>query len=69
MPNETQQAIDWALTQEYEGEPVTKETPQELVDKVRKYFNDHEVEYHSFSFTDLVPFLPVEEEEPEQEEE
>lgn len=63
MPSETQQAVDWALQQTYTDDlgfeyPITKDTPQELVDKVREYFNDHDIAYESFSYLDLLPYLP-----------
>ncbi|QJC52799.1 hypothetical protein HGI30_15305 [Paenibacillus albicereus] len=63
MPIETPQAIEWALTQQYmdygtgETFPVTVETLQPLVDKVREYFNVHEIQYDTFSYDDLVPYL------------
>lgn len=62
MPNETLQAIEWALTQTVvydSGEEieVTKETKTELVDKVREYFNNNNIEYSTFSYNDLIPYL------------
>lgn len=63
MPQETPEAIEWALTQSVYYEyadiyvKVTSNTPQELVDKVRQYFNEHEIEYTSFSYDDLKPYL------------
>ena len=50
MPNETKDAVMWALSQ---GD-------HDLVDRVREYFNDNGIEYETFSFDDLVPFLPRE---------
>ena len=64
MPQETPQAIEWALTQTVVYEEagfevqVTKDTPHELVDKVREYFNNNDIEYSSFSYDDLIPYLP-----------
>lgn len=63
MPIETLQAIEWALMQQYmdygtgETFPVTLETPQPLVDKVREYFNTKKITYGTFSYDDLLPFL------------
>lgn len=57
MPNETSQAIDWALKQEYYNEPVTKYNPPAIVDLVRQYFNDNNIQYITFSFDDLKPYL------------
>lgn len=62
MPNETKQAISWALTQivvypNREEIKVTKETKTELVDEVREYFNNHNIEYNTFSYDDLIPYL------------
>ena len=63
MPDETKQAIEWALTQtvvyDWDTVKVTKDTPSELVDKVREYFNEHNIEYDSFSYADLEPYLEV----------
>jgi hypothetical protein len=52
MPEETKQAIEWALTQ------LDEIHNSDLVDKVREYFNNNEIEYETFSFDDLIPFLP-----------
>lgn len=58
MPQETQQAVDWALQQtDDDGNPITKDNHQALVDKVRQYFNDNAIEYSTFSYKDLEPFL------------
>ena len=63
MPNETKQAIEWALTQTWnngvdvENYPVTKDTPQPLIDYVRENFNANDIPYSTFSYDDLVPFL------------
>lgn len=62
MPNETQQAVDWALTQTYTDSlgdtyPITKDTAQALVDAVRQYFNEHQINYNTFSYNDLLPYL------------
>jgi len=53
MPNETQIAVAWALHQE----GVNMDDGGTLVDKVRDYFNANSIEYDTFSFTDLEPFL------------
>ena len=52
MPEETKQAIEWALTQ------LDEIHNSDLVDKVREYFNNNEIEYETFAFDDLIPFLP-----------
>lgn len=61
MPAQTQDALNWALMQtvEYFGEviSVTKDTPSELVDHVRQYFNTQGIQYGTFSYDDLVPYL------------
>lgn len=54
MPIETQQAVEWALQQaDDEGNPITKDTRHTLVDKVREYFNQNNIEYSTFSYMDL----------------
>ena len=63
MPNETQEAVNWALQQEYELEPgyfvpVSVDMPFTVVDKVREYFNNHGIAYQTFSYADLIPYLP-----------
>ena len=61
MPIKTVQAVEWALQQTVTEEglevPVTKETVHFLVDKVREYFNANGIEYDSFSYGDLMPYL------------
>ena len=53
------QAIQWALTQKDEmGNQITSKDGQLLVDKVREYFNNNDIEYDTFSYVDLVPYLP-----------
>ena len=46
-------AIQWAISQFTE-----LPTNHELVDKVREYFNENGIEYNTFSYDDLEPFLP-----------
>jgi len=62
MQEKMQEAVDWALNQKYEldGELVivSKETPHFLVEKVREYLNRHAIEYDSFCYEDLIPYLP-----------
>ena len=54
-----QEAVTWALTQKTsEGKLITENTNHELVDKVREYLNDNEVEYETFGYADLTPYLP-----------
>ena len=50
-------AVKWALGQE----GITNETCHQLVDKVREYFNAHNITYESFSYDDLVPYLTLSE--------
>lgn len=61
MPNDTLQAVEWALQQTFDidGEiyNITKNTPSYLVDKVREYFNDNNIQYNTFSYKDLLPYL------------
>lgn len=62
MPIETQEAVNWALQQTFDDGfgnqiQVTKEMPSVVVDKVREYFNQNNIEYSTFSFDDLIPFL------------
>ena len=52
MPKETKQAIVWSLDQ---LESVDNHT---LVDMVREYFNENNIEYDTFSYDDLVLHLP-----------
>ena len=53
------QAIQWALTQKDEmGNQITSKDGQLLVDKVREYFNNNDIEYDTFSYVDLIPYLP-----------
>lgn len=61
MPNETQKAVDWALQQtvdvngvEYE---VSGNTPALLVMKVREYFNENNIKYETYSYSDLKDYL------------
>ncbi|WP_419881696.1 hypothetical protein ACN6MY_19760 [Peribacillus sp. B-H-3] len=58
MPEETKVAVEYALTQTYTDSigdscPITKESVQLLVDKVREYFNTNEISYSAFSYADL----------------
>lgn len=58
MPEQTSDAIEWALTQTFMDGlgrvvAVTMDTPIYLVDKVRLYFNQHGIEYGQFSYDDL----------------
>jgi hypothetical protein len=61
MPEQTKQAIEWALKQDFDGEPVTADFPMGLVAKVREYFNTNNIHYDSFSYDDLIPYLPLSE--------
>jgi len=55
MPTQTKQAIQWAF-EEFGG--MDKCSEHMLVDKVREYFNENNIEYGTFSYDDLVPCLP-----------
>lgn len=63
MPKETKSAIKWALQQEYVldlgGEiyyiPVTVDDYLSFM--VREYFNNHDIDYSTYSHSDLIPFL------------
>jgi len=55
MPTQTKQAIQWAFE---EFEEMGECSEHMLVDKVREYFNENNIEYGTFSYDDLVPYLP-----------
>ena len=64
MPIETRQAIVWAKKQCIENEFGKTCVVEDgeinshlLVDFVRKYFNEHNIEYSTFSYDDLIPYL------------
>lgn len=62
MPEQTQEAVEWALTQKVTNHwgmvvQVTVDTRGLLVDKVREYFNSHGIQYETFSYNDLQPYL------------
>lgn len=57
MPLETKDAIAWALTQQYQEQPVTLDNPPALVDTVCIYFADHNIAYGTFNYHDLVPYF------------
>lgn len=67
MPEETQDAVNWALKQKvevFEGVWVYTKDPETgeiyspyLVDYTRQYFNEHDVDYSTFDYNDLVPYL------------
>ena len=55
-----QLAIEWALKQEIAPDiPVSANNHHCLVDKVREYFNVNEIPYETFSYDDLIPYLPA----------
>ena len=65
MPIDTKRAVEWALKQyeEVEGYKIHvvesgKVTHSLLVDFVSKYFNEHGIEYDTYSFPDLIPYIP-----------
>jgi len=51
MPKETELAVNWAIEQ------LEEVNRHDLVDKVREYFNENKIEYGTFSFSDLKPYL------------
>lgn len=61
MPNETVDAVSWALQQQIDTEfgpvQVTANEPMHLVDKVREYFNNNSIKYTTFSYDDLKAYL------------
>ena len=62
MPEQTQQAIIWALQQSYindlgEQIQVTQDNALQLVDHVREYFNANNIVYNSFAYEDLIPYI------------
>lgn len=62
MPKETKRAIEWALKQTYtnflgEEIEITKDDRQELVDKVREYFNSHDIKYDNFNYQDVKEYF------------
>lgn len=62
MPEQTNQAIEWALTQKTEtGDIITIAMCHDLVDKVREYFNANNISYGNFSYDDLIPYLSLSE--------
>jgi len=63
MPTEIQDAMLWALMQTYtntDGKEllITKNTSLQLVDAIRQYFNANNIDYETFSYDDLIPYLP-----------
>lgn len=63
MPEQAREAIEWALAQKIQsGEQefhITVDDSHLLVDKVREYFNAHGIQYSTFSYDDLIPYLPA----------
>lgn len=62
MPIETQQAVDHALTKTYTDifgnvKLVTKNDHARLVDAVCDYFTANNIDYGTFSYDDLLPYL------------
>lgn len=54
MPQETKQAVIWALSQ-----IDNPHDPHKLVDLVGEYFNEHKVDHDTYEYVDLLPFLEV----------
>lgn len=61
MPDKTKDAIVWALKQTYifdgDTQQVTSDNPIFLIDTVRLYFNTNNIEYTTFNYDDLIPYL------------
>lgn len=63
MPERTQEAVDWALQQRVVSEeygvnfPVTKETEIWIVNYTREYFNENNIEYSTFDWYDVEPYV------------
>ena len=53
MPEETKQAVEWALQQD----GVFTENPNSVVDKVRQYFNIHNIDCRPMCYDDLIPYI------------
>ena len=58
----TDKAVQWAIEQEIEVAPnefvpVSSDPRTFLVDKVREYFNNNNVDYETFSYKDIEPYL------------
>ena len=55
MPNETKQAVEWSIqvckSNDKDCQPWT------IVDLVRQYFNDNNIECRPMSFDDLKSFI------------
>ena len=61
MQNKFKNAVSWALDQaeEIDGEVVKVKCDLTLlVDYVRQYFNDNNIEYSRFDFNDVKPYIP-----------
>lgn len=56
------EAIQWAIGQTIvindKELQIDENTPHLLVDKVREYLNNNDIEYETFSYDDLKPYLP-----------
>jgi len=57
MPKETKEALEWAFNQTDEFGNKIDEDYYLLVDMVRKYFNEHDIGYDTFSYDDLIPYF------------
>ena len=58
-----QAAVTWALSQTYADsagaqQPITANTPAQLVNAVREYLNTNGIKYETFDFPILAPYLP-----------
>jgi len=63
MPTETQHAVQWALQQTYVPYPDATPVPIRisnsgaLVNAVRNYFNANKIQYGTFGYDNLKPYL------------
>lgn len=64
MPAETYEAVLRSLDKEYNGMYVNDNfegiNTFLLTYSVREYFNENDIEYSSFNFEDVKPFIPKE---------
>jgi hypothetical protein len=61
MPVEIKDAVEWAVTKSVEtefGRVYGRDDPSLLVGAVREYFNERDINYPTFEYQDLIPYLP-----------
>ena len=57
-PKDIEKALGWVFSQPSE-EPLTENDSHEIVTLVRKYFNENQIEYNEFDFSDIEPYLKL----------